>query len=399
MIKRRIQHNSHAPVVSRSHLTPHQLEVVEKPFRENRIVVGPAGSGKTQVLIHRAAYLAEACSVPPEKYLLFVFTDIAREYLGSASTHLSLSWDSITTFDNWCRLFYENYISRDLPRTYTNLRIDYAKIRLRISEELKRRKKIPNLLEFALVDDGQDLAPEAFEIFKIMARHITVFADFQQKIVENQTTESTISSTLQTEGARDSLLGTHRNAPQVAKLASCFISEERAKQDYLNRSAARKKIKELPQCFSAPSLEKEMDLLAETLKMRLSKHERVGIIVPTPLLLHNLVKELKKRGVPVEKAIEPDAQNVFHDAFDFENNVPKIATNHTAKGLTFDSVFLPQLTEEGFLKFNSPTRLRMLFMGIARARKWVYLSTVKGRELKEFDTLNKAKDHGYLLML
>jgi len=368
MAGRRSQYNSHNPVVSRSRLTPHQLEVVKKPSGENRVVIGPAGSGKTQVLIHRAAYLAEAGKVPLEKYLLFVFTDIARDYLGSALTRFNLSRDSVITFDNWCRLFFENNISRDLPRTYINLRVDYTKIRLKVLEELRRRKKLHNMLEFALVDDGQDLAPEAFEIFKMG-------------------------------GVRDSLLGTHRNSLQVAKLASYFISEERAKQDYLNRSAARKKIKKLPQCFSAPSLEKEMDLLAETLKMRLSRNERVGIIVPTPLLLHNLVKELKKRGVPVEKAIEPDAQNVFHDAFDFENNVPKIATNHTAKGLTFDSVFLPQLTEEGFLKFNSPTRLRMLFMGIARARKRVYLSTVKGKELQEFNTLNKAKEHGHLLML
>jgi superfamily I DNA/RNA helicase len=399
MAGRRSQYNNHNPVVSRSRLTPHQLEVVKKPSGENRVVIGTAGSGKTQVLIHRAAYLAEAGKVPPEKYLLFVFTDIARDYLGSALTRFNLSRDSVITFDSWCRLFFENNISRDLPRTYINLRVDYTKIRLKVLEELRRRKKLHNMLKFALVDDGQDLALEAFEILKMTARHITVFADFQQKIVENQTTESTISDTLQTGGVRDSLLGTHRNSLQVAKLASYFISEERAKQDYLNRSAARKKIKKLPQCFSAPSLEKEMDLLAETLKMRLSRNERVGIIVPTPLLLHNLVKELKKRGVPVEKAIEPDAQNVFHDAFDFENNVPKIATNHTAKGLTFDSVFLPQLTEEGFLKFNSPTRLRMLFMGIARARKRVYLSTVKGKELQEFNTLNKAKDHGHLLML
>ncbi|MCP4648200.1 MAG: UvrD-helicase domain-containing protein, partial [bacterium] len=42
-----------------SELTPDQQRIVELPLNDNRVVYGPPGSGKTQVLIHRAAYLQE----------------------------------------------------------------------------------------------------------------------------------------------------------------------------------------------------------------------------------------------------------------------------------------------------------------------------------------------------
>ena len=66
-------------VVPRPLLTSSQLKVVEKPLRKHQIVFGPVGSGKTQVLLHRAAYLAETYRVPADRYRVFVFTNMARE--------------------------------------------------------------------------------------------------------------------------------------------------------------------------------------------------------------------------------------------------------------------------------------------------------------------------------
>jgi len=82
--------------------------------------------------------------------------------------------------------------------------------------------------------------------------------------------------------------------------------------------------------------------------------------------------------------------------FDFGNNLPKIATYHSAKGLTFDSVLMPKITASAFDNISdSGLRQRMLFVGIARATQWVYLSTIKGQELEEFSLLKDAavKNH------
>ena len=85
--------------------------------------------------------------------------------------------------------------------------------------------------------------------------------------------------------------------------------------------------------------------------------------------------------------------------FDFNNNTPKIATYYSAKGLTFDSVLLPRLTESSFSWIrNDAIRKRLLFVGIARATQWAYLSTVTEKESSEFDILKKAERNGDLVI-
>lgn len=53
---------------------------------------------------------------------------------------------------------------------------------------------------------------------------------------------------------------------------------------------------------------------------------------------------------------------------------------HSAKGLTFDTVILPRLVPSAFGKMGPERIERMLFVGITRAIRWVYLSTVADRE-------------------
>jgi len=86
-------------------------------------------------------------------------------------------------------------------------------------------------------------------------------------------------------------------------------------------------------------------------------NERVGIIVPTNRLLHGL-----------------------------------------AKGLPFDSVLLPRLTERSFPWVRGVARQRILFVGIARATQWVYLSTVNNYEISEMEILRRAEAEGHLVI-
>ena len=123
-------------------------------------------------------------------------------------------------------------------------------------------------------------------------------------------------------------------------------------------------------------------------------NERIGIIVPTNKQLHGFAKGLEERGTTVEKAIPRMDDN----GFDFGNAIPKIATYFSAKGLTFDSVLLPRLTESSFSWIDDGTRTRLIFVGIARATQWVYLSTVKDREFSEIGYIREAEKNGHLTL-
>jgi len=190
-------------------LTPDQIRAVEMAPDQNRVVFGVAGSGKTQVLIHRADYLARNYNVPRDKYRVFVFTNVIKEYIKSGIQFLGLPDYTVTTFDQWCNFVFKNEISTNYPRI--NGSIDFGKIRLSVLNHLKRNPSSQKTLEFALVDEGQDLTPEAFEILKLAARHVTIFADRMQQIFSEGATEEQILEKVGIRNENATLLGAYRN--------------------------------------------------------------------------------------------------------------------------------------------------------------------------------------------
>jgi superfamily I DNA/RNA helicase len=384
---------------SRSQLSPDQLKAVMMSREGDCLVLGAAGTGKTQALLLRGAYLAETFRVPAERYRLFVLNEMAAEFIKPGLRLLGLPEEAAVPFDRWCRLFHEKHIPRELPRVYVNLRPDFPKIRMNVLQVLDQDRSLRHGLDFALVDDGQDLAPEGFEILKLAAKHVTVFADFRQQMAEDRTSADMILRVLGQNVRKEELSGIFRNARHVAHLASSFISDKDFRREFLSQVTRNERKGERPLFFTASSEEKELDHLAAFIQMRHSSNESVCIFVPSSGQLHVMSRELHERGVGVEKVIESDAQNVLHGPYDFEDKFPKIATYHAAKGLAFDSVFMPRLTENSFASFKNEDRERMLFVGAARARHWAYLSTVRGNEFQEIRFLKEAEAGGHLLMV
>jgi len=385
-------------LLPRSDLTPEQLRVVEMPPDEHRVVLGPAGSGKTQVLIHRAAHLAETYYGNVARFRVFVFTNVIREYISSGIEFLGFPEGAVSTFDNWCALLYQDYVSYSLPRKRRHKLIDFESIRYKILDVFRLRKELQKRLDFVLVDEGQDLAPEVYDILSLASRHITVFVDPQQKIFEHGADVSYILEKLQLNSQNATLLGTYRNAPYVAYLASHFIMDKELRKEFLAQAHTEQKVREKPLCYLAPSIDEEVDRLAEIVRQRQIMNERVGIIVSTNKILHDLARALEERGVEVEKAIKSDFFKTMEVVCNFDNSVPKIATYYQAKGLTFDSVLLPCIADRSFPWLQGVARKRILFVGIVRAMQWVYLSTIRGLSFEEMDILKEAESEGHLIM-
>jgi superfamily I DNA/RNA helicase len=379
-------------LLPRLELTPEQLRVVEMPPHEHKVILGPPGSGKTQVLIHRADYLSGAYNLKPDQYRLFVFTNVIKEYIKSGIQFLGLPEEVVSTFDYWCRLVYEGHISRRLP--WKDRSIDFAEVRSGVLKLYRDKPQLQKRLSFVLVDEGQDLTPQVYEILSLAAQHITVFVDPQQKIFENGASEEFILDQLGLRKCNAALLNAYRNTPYVAQLASYFIDDDRKRDQYLAQINTEQKIREKPLCFVADDFQKEMDRLAEIINQRQVLNERIGIIVPTNKQLYGLSRGLDERGVTVEKAVPRSGDG----GCDFGNAMPKIATYYSAKGLTFDSVLLPRLTESSFSWIDEATRLRLFFVGIARATQWVYLSTVRGKEFSEIKTIRDAETNGHVTL-
>ena len=385
-------------LVPRQDLTPDQARVVELPPTVNRVILGMAGSGKTQVLVHRAAHLAETYRIPPERYRVFVFTNVIKEYIRSGLEFLNLPDRVVSTFDFWCVDLFEKHFGPRLPCKPNGRDIDFPAIRRRVLGLIRGKRDLQNALEFVLVDEGQDLSPEAYEIIHEAARHVTVFADPQQKIFEDGAEAGFIFDRLHVTMPQITILGAFRNAVYVAELAAHFIEDSQKRAQFLAQVSAAQRVKERPLCYVADSFDRELDRLAEVVRSRQVMNERIGIIVPTNRLLHDIAEGLAERGVTVEKAATKEKAGKIEVTCSFTNLVPKIATFFMAKGLTFDSVLLPRLTAKAYDWTRREQLKRMMFVGIARATQWVYLSTVKGTEFDEMAVLKEAAGQGHLTM-
>ncbi|MDW7761120.1 MAG: AAA family ATPase [Acidobacteriota bacterium] len=383
-------------LVPRQDLTLDQRRAVVMPPTLNRIVMGFAGSGKTQILIHRADHIARTCRIPPDRFRVFVFTNVVKQYIRSGFEFLEIPDETVSTFDMWCVTLYRSHIARSLPYLNGGFQPDFDLIRRTVLDLVGRKTSFRNSLEFVLVDEGQDLPPVVYDILRIVARHVTVFIDPQQRIFDDGADPSFIREKLGIEAPQVSLLGAYRNASYVADLAAHFIDDLLKRSQYLAQVGAEQRVRDRPLFFTAASTEQEMDRLAEIVRHRQVQNDRIGIIVARNHLLNSVAGALAERGVEVERAVSKNKDRAARGPCDFGNLVPKIATFHQAKGLTFDSVLLPRLTAAALAKFSLDTRRRLLFTGIARAAQWVYLSTVEGEEVAELAALDDAAAQGQL---
>lgn len=369
------------------------------PPQESSLVSGPPGSGKTQALVQRADYLIQSQKISEEKIRLFVSTDVMEKFIRPEIKSLGYPEEIVATFDQWCHSFYVKNISQDSPRVYIDGRVDFKKIHYAVLIALQKNRDLLKTLEFVLVDDGQDLTPEAFKILCLVAQYITVFVDPHHKLSEEGASESQIIDTLKLNKGKFVLQGDFRSSRPVAELASFFIEDENFRNAYLSEVRFDDSTSEDFPCFIAPSEEKELSQLSLVVRQRLVMKDKVGILVPTNGLVHRVAKALEDRGIEAEKPIPLSAQNVIHRPYDFGNDLPKITTFPMAKGLTFDSVLMPRLTENTFSKIPPILRHWHLFVGITRASKWVYMSTVKGQEFGEITKLKSAEIEGKIRIL
>lgn len=351
-------------LVPSSELTTEQLRAVELGTQEHRLIVGGPGSGKTQILLHRADHLRRTSGASDDDFFIVVFTRALKDYLRSASHILDIPQESIDTLDHWCMDYYRTHIGGRVPYDAEHRRPDFTATRRAVCELLDRRPGGPPY-RFVLVDEGQDLAPDAFDVVRRMARHVTVCADHKQQIYETGSAEATILRRLGLRQRNLSLLETYRCTPYIMDLAANFVADPDEAREFRRQCRLAAGGREVPLGYLAADFEDERKRLADVLRTRLSRGETVAILVAKQRQMYGFAKGLEEQGFDVETKQD----------LDFGTSRPKILPYHSAKGLTFDTVLLPRITADSFSKVGRERTTRLLFVAISRATGWVYTST------------------------
>lgn len=382
-------------VLHDSQLTRDQRSIVELRPDRHHLVMGPPGSGKTQVLLHRARWLRQTYKIPPEGFCVLVYTNVLTYFLRQSLEFLGIPKENVRTFDDWCADLWDQFVRKPRPRTVPDKRkksfIDFPAVRTGVLESLQalaaNGQLKPNL-DFVMVDEGQDLDAAAYGILCLTTKHLTVFADARQQIFDGGASVAEMQKHLKLMSQSASLLPAYRNSPDIAKLASYFGNAYEG-INYLAQESQK------PCLYVASDWDDEIDHLADVLRGRRLLNHRCGIIVPTNLDLGSVANKLEERGVKVHKAVTTRRGGTPPD---FDSLTPTISTYHNAKGLTFDCVLMPKLVENNFKRVEGARRHRLLLVGITRATQWIYLSTVRGWELRELDTFRQAEALGDLFI-
>jgi len=362
-----------------SDLTPDQQRAIQFTPDRHRVIFGAPGSGKTQILLHRASHLAQKFAVAPDRFRIFVFNNVLKNYIQSALKLLGLPDDSVTTYDNWCNLYYTAKINRRLPWSRQRIGPDYDAIRKAVFEHVRDSTSGKPEYDFILVDEGQDLDPISFETMKHVSRHVTVCMDHNQRIYENGAGEAEIMRQLGLSKRNMSLLGAYRCCPYVVKLAAQFIDDPAEREVYINQAKTDQTERQTPLLYYAENHEDAQNRMIEVIKTRQAKGDRIGIFFYMNKHVYGYAQGLQEAGLDVE--VQKAQEGGSYKPLDFNSDRPKVLTYHSAKGLTFDTVILPHLTTRSFPSKNPNTLDRLLFVGISRATKWVYMSTFAGSEL------------------
>lgn len=368
-------------------LTPDQLRAIRLEPTEHCLICGGPGSGKTQILLHRAHHLMKQWRVPPERLRIFVFTNALKAYIRNALPLLDIPEHCVLTFDKWCLDFYDQHIRRPRPRD--GKAVDFPKVRALVLQYIKSQPFKASLYDCVLVDEGQDLDNTSFEILKIIASHITVCFDHNQQIYDRGSFENDILSRLNLKKRNLLLLDNFRCCPYIVTLAATLLDDDKEREVFIKHYRTTQVERETPVLFKARDFAEERTRLIEVLRQRSTRGEKVAVLLPQKRQVYGFAQGLEEAGLEVET---PENIN-------FNTTVPKIMPYHSAKGLTFDTVLLPRLVNPSFPRLTPERITRLLFVGITRATKWVYLSTCKGSEitpLQRFEAL--AQQHLFSIL-
>lgn len=268
-----------------SELTETQRRAVQLAPDRRRVFSGPPGSGKSMVLLHRAAYLRDCYRIREDRMAIFVFTRALCRYLREAAPLLHLDPKRVQTFDSWC---WHQAQARGI-RVRAGREPDFAALRQRLWQCLDGEIN-SRLFDAVLVDEGQDLDRAAYGILMAMASHITVCVDPNQQIYQQGTSDADIAKLLGLNPSRISFLDAFRCSPLVSQLASFYLAPGFSREAFLRQVRQVQGEREMPVLFVAGSHAAEHQRLFAVAKTRLAKGERVGILIPS-----NSFKERLKR--------------------------------------------------------------------------------------------------------
>ena len=197
-------------------LSIEQDDIYNLSLDGNHLVTGPPGTGKSVMALYRA----QALSIDEREPTVIMFSNVLKQYTEEAARELDLE-GNVATFHSWMSRFWrEEYGGRVPSLPSGSYDIDWPAVAIQFARKPPEQGSLHDLL----VDEGQDLSKEFFSLARWYSRNITVFADENQQLKDQQSTIEEVRRAISTKSVH-ALTRNYRNTYEIAMVAAHYFVE------------------------------------------------------------------------------------------------------------------------------------------------------------------------------
>lgn len=366
-------------------LDHHQEAIARKYDSGHHIVIGPSGSGKSLILVHKAAFLQQYNS--SIKRILFVCFNITlvnyiKRLLANKKVPLGVEGVEVMHFYELCSKICGDEFH------YEHEELSYYQTVIALTLEKLRESNLQ--YDAILVDEGQDFSDDMYSVITSLlnkkTNNLTIALDERQTIYMNRQSWKELG--IQAKGRVHRISNIYRNTEEIANFAKRFkglqdIPEKNETQPelfehFFEYHGPRPEVKGFS-CYEEIALfvaDKIKKLHSEdgypfsdvAIIYTVRSSEGVATSMPIPMIF---LAALESKGI-MSNWVSEDYRS--KKSYDITTNSVTISTIHSAKGLDYACVFLVGLD---LFKPGDPWAEEQInsltYVGLTRARYRLYI--------------------------
>lgn len=316
-------------MLTESELDDDQLLVLNAMLDKSCIVEGCAGSGKSVLALIKAQRIQKEKG---DNYEIIVFTKALCRYMNAGRQQLGLH-NNLTHFWQW-----ENRLGK--PHA-----------------------------DYVIVDEIQDFdSDEIKEMINAADKVFFFFGDTAQSIFEGikDTVPVNAIQRLLPINVIPKSFSLYRNYRLPLPVAR-FVQYVGVGLDPFNEKTYKSGEKEMPHVIEYDTDDEQLKSIASIIKD--NSLTDVGILLPHNDEVKTVSDKLRALGLNVERKYN-DKENFRNniDSLNFSTSNPKVMTYHSAKGLQFETVFLPLICDA-----DTPKERKPLYVAMTRTCRNLYI--------------------------
>ena len=321
-------------MVKESELDDIQREVLNQTLDKSCIVTGCAGSGKSVIALQKAKRIQNEKG---NDYKIIVYTKALCDFMNGGKNQLGL---------NQRFYYHEEWKWKRVLKQYGRKGAFWVYERDENGNKILDRSKA----DYIIVDEIQDFTKEEIQEFiDATKQHFFFFGDTGQSIYDGMLmANGQVKKTLPVENIRSMspsskefpLYYNYRLPKPIAKITQDYIGVD--VDQYGNGSVYKSLENKMPYFLRYSGLAEQIAAIARII----NRDSLVGILVPSNSMIPEISNLLNAEGVNHEiRFNDPEDWKQSKDTLDFSTPNPKLMTYHSAKGLQFETVFIPEVAD------------------------------------------------------